>query len=81
MPQDCALHLSIKVAHTGPSRELFCSGGVKLNLLEFTWAVSCSIATNHYGGRRATMAIEYCFNVVYILSYPVSTIGRTMVGF
>ena len=28
-----------------------------LNLPEFTWPVSCSIVADHYGGRRATMAI------------------------
>ena len=52
-------------------------GGIRLNLPELTLSVSFSIITNHDGGWRANMAIFHVFktfNVLNILSYPVSTI-------
>ena len=79
MPHGCALHFPIKIKHTGTLRELFCLRGLRLNLPEFTWSVSCSIVTDQRG-RRANMTIEYTFHVLDILSYPVSTKEPTMLG-
>ena len=67
MPQGCALHFPIKIKYTGTSRELFYLGGLRLNLPEFTWSVSCSIVTDQRG-RRANMTIEYTSHVLDILS-------------
>ena len=57
MYDGCSLHSPIKTMHARTLREPFCLGSVKLNLLESTWSASCSVVTDHYGDRRASMDI------------------------
>ena len=58
MHHSCSLHFPIKTKHARTSREPFCLGAVKLNLLESTWSASCSVVTDHCGYMRASMDIE-----------------------
>ena len=62
-------------------------GGVRLNLPEFTWLMSCSIVSDHYlfqcltavfflflqeaGGRKLSMATEYFQRTRHALSFSV----------
>ena len=54
------------------------AGGLTLNLPGQKAALLSLIAI---GGRRARMAVEYTITVLEILSYSVSTIRPTIVGF
>ena len=70
-------------------------GGVRLNLPEFTWLISCSIATDHYlfqclkatffgylqvVGAGGQAWLSKTFKVQDSLYYTMSTIGPTMDG-
>ena len=85
MHHGCALHFTIETTHTGTLQEPFCLCDVRLNLPESTWSVSCTIVTDHCGGRRASMGIEdlQCIRHSPLLSvyYRTHMVGAGAVNF